>query len=181
MQNIINRFHEENQAKLSTRNIFIESDERWLLLQIKKNPMLSTRKLAELILQAFRRITYVTVHSPTLPSLYVHHSSFSNPSVVSPTSQHILQTFFRFFQVTGSSLTSPGERPKVRWGKRQAKILKSDFCFLYIYLCMLERFLFAKIENYRNILCYTFINAFRPFLLINQNQTCSEMIVHEII
>ena len=38
-------------------------------------------------------------------------SSFSNPSVASPTSQLILQTFFRFSYVTGSSLTSPGEPP----------------------------------------------------------------------
>ena len=50
-----------------------------------------------------------TTHSPTLPSLYLRHSSFSNPSVASPTSQLILQHFFRFSYVTGSSLTSPGE------------------------------------------------------------------------
>ena len=46
--------------------------------------------IAELILQAFCRVTYVTAHSPTLPSLYLRHSSFSNPSVASPTSQLIL-------------------------------------------------------------------------------------------
>ena len=46
---------------------------------------------AELILQLFRHFTYVTAHSPTLPSLYLRHSSFSNPSVASPTSQLILQ------------------------------------------------------------------------------------------
>ena len=46
-----------------------------------------------LILQAYRRFTYVTAHSPTLPSLYLRHSSFSNPSVASPTSQLILQPF----------------------------------------------------------------------------------------
>ena len=49
-------------------------------------------------------------HSPTLPSLYLRHNSFSNPSVASPTLQLILQPFFRFY-VTGSSLTSPGEPP----------------------------------------------------------------------
>ena len=42
--------------------------------------------------------TYVTAHSP-------------NPSVALPTSQLILQPFFRFSYVTGSSLTSPGELP----------------------------------------------------------------------
>ena len=41
----------------------------------------------ELILQPFRHFTYVTVHSPTVPSLYLRHSSFSNPSFASPTSQ----------------------------------------------------------------------------------------------
>ena len=48
----------------------------------------------ELILQPFRHFTYVTTHSPTLPSLYLRHSSFSNPSVALPTSQFILQPFF---------------------------------------------------------------------------------------
>ena len=50
-------------------------------------------------------------HSPTLPSLYLHHSSFSNSSIASPTSQLILQPFFRFSYVTSFSLTSPGESP----------------------------------------------------------------------
>ena len=67
------------------------------------------RYTAELILQPFRHFTYVTAHSPTLPSLYLRHSSFSNPSVSSPTSQFILEPFFRFFYVTSSSLNSPGE------------------------------------------------------------------------
>ena len=55
---------------------------------------------ALLILQPFRRFTYVTTHSPTLPSLYLRpthsptlpsrhlrHSSFSNHSFASLTSQ----------------------------------------------------------------------------------------------
>ena len=66
---------------------------------------------SELILQSFRHFTYVTAISLILPSLYLRHSSFSNPSVASPTSQLILQSFFRFSYVTGSSLMSPGESP----------------------------------------------------------------------
>ena len=66
---------------------------------------------AEIILQPFRHFTYVTAHSPTLSSLYLRHSSFSNSSVVLPTSQFILQPFFGLSYVTGSSLTSPGEAP----------------------------------------------------------------------
>ena len=62
-----------------------------------------------LILQPFHLFTYVTTHSLPLPSLYLRHSSFSNPSVASTTSQFILQTFFRFSYVTISSVNSPGE------------------------------------------------------------------------
>ena len=60
---------------------------------------------AELILQPFRRFTYVTAHSPTLPSLYLRHSSFSNPSVASATSRLILQPFRCFTYVTVHSPT----------------------------------------------------------------------------
>ena len=46
-------------------------------------------------------------HSPTLPSLYLRHSPFSNPSVALPTSQPILQSFRRFTYVTAHSSTLP--------------------------------------------------------------------------
>ena len=72
---------------------------------------------AELILQPFRHFTYVTTHSPTLPSLYLRHCSFPNHSVASPTSQFILQPFFRFSYVTSSSLNSPGEPPTIQTKK----------------------------------------------------------------
>ena len=82
----------------------------------------------QLILQPFRRFTYVTAHSPTLPLLHVRHSSFSNPSFASPAShalhlmtsahsptfpplhlrsQLILQPFHRFTYVTAHSPTLP--------------------------------------------------------------------------
>ena len=61
----------------------------------------------ELILQLFRHFTYVTAHSPTLPSLYLRQSSFSNPSVALPTSQLILQPFCHFTYVTAHSPTLP--------------------------------------------------------------------------
>ena len=50
---------------------------------------------ALLILQTFPPFTYVTAHSPTLPLLHLHHSSFSNPSFASPTSQalHLRQAW----------------------------------------------------------------------------------------
>ena len=82
---------------------------------------------SQLILQSFRRFTYVTAHSTalpllhlrhrhftyvtahysTLPPLYLHHSSFSNPSAASSTPQLILQPFCRFTYVTGHSTTLP--------------------------------------------------------------------------
>ena len=55
---------------------------------------------AELILQPLCHFTYVTSHSPTLPLLYLCHSSFSNHSVASPVSQLILQPFFCFSYIT---------------------------------------------------------------------------------
>ena len=55
---------------------------------------------AQLILQPFLHFTYITAHSSTLPSLYLRHNSFSNPSVVLPTSQIIPQPLFRFSYVT---------------------------------------------------------------------------------
>ena len=57
------------------------------------------------ILQPYHHFTYVTTHSPTLLSLHLRHSSFSNPSVASPTSQLILQPFCRFTYVTVHSPT----------------------------------------------------------------------------
>ena len=62
---------------------------------------------SQLILQPFRRFTYVAAHFPTLPSLYPLHSSFSNSSVASPTSQLILQPFRRFTYFTAHSPTLP--------------------------------------------------------------------------
>ena len=52
-------------------------------------------------------LTYFTAHSPTLPSLYLRHSSFSKLSVTSPTSQPIFQPFRRFIYVTAHSPTLP--------------------------------------------------------------------------
>ena len=81
---------------------------------------------AELILEPFSSFHLVTAHSPTLPTLYLCHSSISNPSVASPTSQLILQSFFRFFYVTGCSLMSPGEPPMKKETSIAITISRSD-------------------------------------------------------
>ena len=62
----------------------------------------------EVILQPFRYSTYVKIHFPILPSLYLRTAYSQTLPFVSPTSQFILQPFFRFY-VTSSSLNSPGE------------------------------------------------------------------------
>ena len=72
--------------------------------------------------------TYVTTHSQTLPSLYLHHSSFSNPSVASPTLQLILQPFHCFIYITAHSPTllllylchSSFSNPSVAWTTSQS-------------------------------------------------------------
>ena len=89
------------------------------------NPSLAL-PMSQLIIQPFRCFTYVTAHFPTLLSLHLRHrnftcvtwrptrgltSTFSNPSLALPTSQLILQPVFRFSNVIGFSLTSPGELP----------------------------------------------------------------------
>ena len=54
------------------------------------NPSVAS-STSQLILKLFRCVTYVTAHSPSLPSLLLHHSSFSNPSVAPSTSQALHQ------------------------------------------------------------------------------------------
>ena len=86
----------------------------WLDREFKTASLVNVHtsvKSVYLILQPFRHFAYVTARSPTLPSRYLRHSSFSNPSVASPMSQLILQLFFRFSYVTGSS---PREPPMVQ-------------------------------------------------------------------
>ena len=46
-----------------------------------------TSPTPQLILQPFRRFTYVTAHSPTLPLPHLRHTSLYNPFFASPTSQ----------------------------------------------------------------------------------------------
>ena len=112
----------------STRAVSVPINLSIKLCFVSVNSPRETCYVAELILQPFRHFTYVTTHSPTLPSLYLLHSSFSNPSVTSPTSQYILQPFFRFSYVTSSSLNSPGEPPK----RLQQLILQPFRRFTYV-------------------------------------------------
>ena len=96
---------ENELSKLS-----VTSPTSQLILQLFR-PFTYITAHSELILQPFHHFTYVTTHSPNLPSLYLRHSSFSNPSIASLTSQIFFQPFLRFSYVTSSSLNSPGEPP----------------------------------------------------------------------
>ena len=90
----------------ATEGLEYELWHRWSDRKVGEWAELIVIVIAELILQTFRHFIYVTAHSPTFLSLYLRHSSFSNPYVASPTSQFILQLFFRFSYVTGSSLNA---------------------------------------------------------------------------
>ena len=67
-----------------------------------------TSPTLQLILQPFRRLIYVTAHSPTLPLLHLRHSSFSKPSFVSPKLCHRLFTYVMWRAVHG--LTYPHKK-----------------------------------------------------------------------
>ena len=69
---------------------FVTSPTLQLILQPFRRFFLHHSSLSNI----FRHFTYVTTHSLTLPSLYIRHSSFSNPSVASPTSQFISNPSF---------------------------------------------------------------------------------------
>ena len=70
-----------------------------------ENELSVTLPTSQLVLQPFCRFSYVTDHSLTLLSLYLRHSSFSNPSVALPMSQIILKPFRCFTYVTAHSPT----------------------------------------------------------------------------
>ena len=61
---------------------------------------------SQLILQPFCCFIYITAHSPTLLLLHLRHSSFSNPSFASPTSQalHLIHLASRPWAATPHSI-----------------------------------------------------------------------------
>ena len=93
---------------------------------------------SQLILQPFRRFTYVTAYSPTLPLLHLRHSSFSNPSFSSPISQalHLIHLASRpcsfmlpIISATSSlfSVFSPRETIKHEINKYMIKFIIFNF------------------------------------------------------
>ena len=98
------------------------------------NPSVASRSFSN----PFRHFTYVITHYPTLPSLYLRHNSLSNPSVALPTSQFILQPFFRFSNATNSSLNSPGEPPMIAYSSIDCswEIIMFDFTVCKLFRCL---------------------------------------------
>ena len=82
-----------------------------------------TSPTSQLILQHFRRFTYVTAHSPTRPLLHLCHSSFSNPSLASPTSQASRQCIHISINKLNKSMAIQPRRAKTDWsGCRQMAV-----------------------------------------------------------
>ena len=120
---VVSKIHKRKRKSLEFANLRVNSGDAWwthkgkLNIFTKENHDLNTITpfppmggspgdvSEELILQTFRHFTYVTAHSPTLPSLYLRHSSFSKASVAWPTSLLILQPFRCFTYVTAHSPT----------------------------------------------------------------------------
>ena len=130
-----------------------------------------------------RAHTHSRAHSRSFPSLHLRHSSFSNPSLASPTSQFILQPFPRFTYVTGFSLTSSGGPPMVGSSLRPAadqsskaafgKIAFAKTCFLLlkIRLAHINR---AKSKNaFENVVAL----LAGSILLAARAKTCSKVLL----
>ena len=83
-----------------------------------------TLPTSQLILQPFRRFTYVTAHSQILPLLHLRHSSFSNPSFASPTSQALHLIYLASQQSSFSNL--PVASPSTQL------IIQPFRCFTYV-------------------------------------------------
>ena len=120
-------------------------------------------------------VEYSRAHSPNFPPLHLRHSSFSNPSVASPTSQLILQPFrcftyvtvhsptlLCFSYVTSSSLNSPGEPPMRRgqlkgpkniynMGSKLDSFLRRRrflFCFVHVVLLISLEIMRKNLHQY---------------------------------
>ena len=76
----------EDNFKMDLREVGCDFGD-WIDLAQDMDQWRAYVRAPQLILQPFRRFTYVTAHSPSFPLLHLRHSSFSNSSFASPTSQ----------------------------------------------------------------------------------------------
>ena len=94
-----------------------------------------TSPTSQLILQPFRRFTYVTAHSPTLPLLHLRHC-FSNPSFASPTSQalHLIHLASRCWSAPGVEPYSlpPEYESRALPRSHLARWLYTEFAYILI-------------------------------------------------
>ena len=110
-----------------------------------------TSPTSQLILQPFRLFTYVTDHSPTLPLLHLRHSSFSNPSFASPTSQalHLIHLVSR-----------PWTAAVWRYFFIMQRKFKSHPLIFIIHFCKIKAVVHFKIQYLTNLIYH-----------VNQNNT----------
>ena len=112
----------------ATEGLENELRRRWSDWKVGEWAELIVIVIAELILQPFRHFTYVTTHSPTLPSLYLRHSSFFIPSVASTTSQLILQPSFASPTSLALHLRHLASRPCFLQYKIISEDVRGKFC-----------------------------------------------------
>ena len=80
--------------------------------------------------RTYPRFIYATAHSPTLPLLHLRHSSFSNPSFASPTSQDI---YLRHL-ASRPCYFVPSQPRNLFSKKRPTKMFQEHFYFLSTYI-----------------------------------------------
>ena len=94
---------------------------------------------SQLILQPFRRFTFVIAHFPTLPLLHLRHSSFSNPSFASSTSQ-VLHLHHLASRPWSSSVFCPRAGPSLHAQEPRLKCRRQFFhCKLRNQCCSFTR------------------------------------------
>ena len=74
----------------------------------------------------------MSAHYPNFPSLHLCHSSFSNPSVASPTSQLILQSFRCCTNVTAHSPTRSSLHLRHSSYSNSSSLLERHRLFTYV-------------------------------------------------
>ena len=132
----------------------------------------------------FRHLTYVTARSPTLPILHLRHSSLSDPSFASPTSQalHLIHLVSRPCQESN---------PGLRIGKQElyrAHHSDGQHCnwsihskvFLVQEVKLLVKRHIRFMTLYKGHLERKFKCSYQGFWCCNRNKRCGKNYIHKI-
>ena len=130
-----------------------------------------TSPTSHLILQPFRRFTYVTAHSPTLPLFHLRHSSFSNPSFASPTSQALHLRHLASCPCTVGKMWKGGSvKQAVRWTKRNLDRFFSGFLPFSSATTFIPIFLHTRLIPFHPFLWWCIRHEWPEFLLFTDLQ-----------